>query len=54
MYDKKNCFIYVNIFNFLIINLNFLNVDEFWQNIFRGGITLFAVLVNTLQTRAKK
>lgn len=33
--------------------MTLLNVDEFWQNIFRGGITIFAVFVSTLQSRTK-
>ena len=33
--------------------MTLLNVDEFWQNIFRGGITIFAVFINTLQSRTK-
>jgi sugar transport system permease protein len=33
--------------------MTLLGVDEFMQYIFRGGLILFAVFVNTLQTRVK-
>lgn len=42
------------IFIGVIINgMTLLNIPEFWQYIVRGGLILFAVLVNTLQTRQK-
>lgn len=43
------------IFLGVIINgMTLLNINEFWQYIVRGGLILFAVLINTLQTRPKK
>lgn len=42
------------IFLGVIMNgMTLLNVNEFWQNILKGGLILFAVLINTLQTRPK-
>lgn len=42
------------IFIGVILNgMTLLNINEFWQYIVRGGLILFAVLVNTLQTRRK-
>lgn len=43
------------IFLGVIINgMTLLGIDEFMQYIVRGGLILFAVLINTLQTKQKK